>query len=593
MNKIKALLTKEISTFLVRKISSFTYLNVTQFLGALNDNIYKLLIVFFLIQLEGVENSTRILALSGFVFVLPFLIFSASSGTLADRFSKRNIIIFTKFLEIVVMAGAIFAFSFESKTVAYSVLFLLAMQSAIFGPSKYGIIPELVKTEKISQANGLMTTFTFLAIIIGTFCASFILDITGKNFILAAIFCFTLSIIGLITSFCLEYTPPSGSFKRFNIFFLSEIYQTLKTSLTVPSLFPSMLGAAFFLFLGAFAQLNIIPFAMQHLNLTDIQGGYLFLLLALGIGTGSLVAAKISGSNVELGLIPLAGAGITFSCFFMDIFSNSFILIIFNVIILGFLGGMYQVPLDSYIQIASPDKKRGQIVAATNFLSFFGVMLASIMLYFISEVFGYGAAKGFSVMGTITLVVTIVYTFQFYDYLSRFIAMILSKLHFKTIFSGHENIPTEPAIYICTHTAWNDTLLMLGAQNRRMRFFVEEEQDHSKWMKKLYKMLKIVNIPLIDPLENNEKSLKEIKELLMNDISVCIFVENPDICQEFEKLNKSFSFQELLKGTNFPIIPVSIEKGTKEKEAKFFKRLYNKLHVPASVSFGSLVCENN
>src|SRR5699024_5014388 len=115
-------------------------------------------------------------------------------------------------------------------------------------PSKYGILPELVKTERISQANGLMTSFTFLAIIIGTFFASFLLDITSRNFLFAAIFCWSLSLIGLITSFCIEYTPPSGSHKRFNVFFMSEITQTLKKTLKIPSLFTAILGSAFFLF---------------------------------------------------------------------------------------------------------------------------------------------------------------------------------------------------------------------------------------------------------------------------------------------------------------------------------------------------------
>ena len=201
-------------SFLDRRPSSFTYLNVTQFLGALNDNIYKLLIVYFFIQLEGIENSHRILATTGAIFVLPFLLFSASSGTLADRFSKRNIIVLTKVFELVIMALGILAFVYESKLGSYCILFLLATQSAIFGPSKYGILPELVSSDKISKANGLMTSFTFLAIILGTFCASFLLDVSGRDFIIAAIFCAGIALAGVVTSFCIEYTLPSSSSKR-------------------------------------------------------------------------------------------------------------------------------------------------------------------------------------------------------------------------------------------------------------------------------------------------------------------------------------------------------------------------------------------
>ena len=215
------------SSFL-RRLTSFTYLNFTQFLGALNDNIYKLLIVYFLIQLKGMEYSHQILASTGATFVIPFLLFSALSGTLADRFSKRDIIVTTKILELVIMGLAVCAFAFQSVWGSYAILFLLATQSAIFGPSKYGIVPELVSTEKISKANGLMTSFTFLAIILGTFLASFLIQITGRNFIICVIFCTFIALVGLVTSFCIEPTPPSGSEKKFRWFFLREIYQTLK-----------------------------------------------------------------------------------------------------------------------------------------------------------------------------------------------------------------------------------------------------------------------------------------------------------------------------------------------------------------------------
>src|SRR3984885_10995937 len=197
--------------------TSFTYLNVTQFLGALNDNIYKLLIVYFFIQLEGIEYSHQILATTGAIFVIPFLLFSAISGTLADRFSKRDIIVTTKILELVIMGLAVCAFAFQSKWGSYGILFLLATQSAIFGPSKYGIVPELVSSERISKANGLMTSFTYLAIILGTFLASFLIQITDRNFIICAIFCTFIALVGLYTSFCIEPTPPSGSEKKFQV----------------------------------------------------------------------------------------------------------------------------------------------------------------------------------------------------------------------------------------------------------------------------------------------------------------------------------------------------------------------------------------
>lgn len=573
-----------------RKFSSFTYLNVTQFLGALNDNIYKLLIVYFLIQLQGMSHSHEILASTGATFVLPFLLFSAVSGTMADRFSKRDIIVITKILELVIMGLAVLAFAVESTIGSYAILFLLATQSAIFGPSKYGIVPELVSTDRISKANGMMTSFTFLAIILGTFLASFLLEITGRNYIIAAIFCTFIAILGLFNSFCIEVTPPSGSVKRLNVLFLREIYNSLRMASQEPSLLPAVFGSAYFLFLGAFVQLNMIPFAVQSLHLTDIQGGYLFLLTALGIGTGSMIAGKISGKIVELGLIPFGGLGIVIACYLIDLFSSQLSLVIPLVIILGLCGGLYQIPLDSYIQLAAPKKFRGQIVAATNFLSFFGVLCASFLIYLISEVFGLESDKGFTIIGTITLAVTIIFTYQFFDYLTRFVSMLLSRLHFRIRFQGRENIPDCPAVYVCAHTAWNDTLLLMGSQRRRMRFFIEQEQDHSPMMKRLYHLLRIVLIPTIEPLSKNEDCLEAINKLLRKGISVCIFVNSHTVMEEIDKLNHSFAFRKIIEEANYPIIPVVIEKGEKQtNHSPFLSRLLRKFRVPASVRFGGVI----
>jgi acyl-[acyl-carrier-protein]-phospholipid O-acyltransferase/long-chain-fatty-acid--[acyl-carrier-protein] ligase len=204
----------------------------------------------------------------------------------------------------------------------------------------------------------------------------------------------------------------------------------------------------------------------------------------------------------------------------------------------------------------------------------------------ITEVFAFGADKGFTVMGDIALVVTVIITYQYYDYLSRFAAMILSRLHFQITFSGMENVSQTPALYICTHTAWNDTLLMLGAQRCRMRFFIEHEHEHTKWLKRLYHLLRIVNIPSIEPLERNENCLRHIRKILDKGFSVCIFIDDTDINAAIEKFHNSYPFKKILEDTEYNIIPVKIEKGTKEKQPRVFKRLLHKFRVPASITFG-------
>lgn len=571
-------------SFFTNKSSSFTYLNVTQFLGVLNDNIYKLLMAYFIIQMEGIENSARILATAGAVFVTPFLLFSSPSGMMADRLSKRNIIVFAKILEFVIMAAAVLAFLFESVVGSYAILFLMATQSAIFGPSKYGIVPEIVASDRINRANGLLSSFTFLGIIIGTFMASFLVQVSGRNFILAALFCTLLALIGVISSFGIEYTQPAGSKKKVHPWFFWEVYQTLKVANRNHILLTSLFASAYFLFMGAFFQLALIPFAVQMLGLTDVEGGYLFLLTAMGIGAGSVLASRISGTIVELGLVPLAALGIILGCFAMDLGSSHLYVVIPLVIWLGLCGGMYVVPLDSYIQINSPNEWRGQLVATTNFFGFLGALGASMFVYVITEVLHFKADKGFTLLGILTIAINIIFGYQFFDYLSRFLAMALSRVRFHPVYVGRENIPEGPAIYVCTHTAWNDTLLMMGAQRRRIRFFIEQEQDHKRWLKRLYRLFRVAMMSPIDALESKIECVKQIENLLAQGISVCIFVETQAVNREIAKLRQTLD--QLQPGLRYPMVPVTIEKGEKLHQPRYFAKLRNLFRCPATVSIG-------
>jgi acyl-[acyl-carrier-protein]-phospholipid O-acyltransferase / long-chain-fatty-acid--[acyl-carrier-protein] ligase len=583
---MKQLLNNNAPFWIIRKFSSFTYLNITQFLGALNDNVFKLLVIYFLLDLQGMENSATILSKTGAFFVLPFFLFSSYSGVLADRYSKRNIIVFTKIFELFITTSAVIAFILQSPTGVYSILFLIAAQSAIFGPSKYGILPEIVQPDKITSANGLLTSFTFLAIILGSFFASFIVDMTNRNYVIAAFFCVAVSIVGFLASLCIEYTPPSGSTKKIEIFFLKDIYDNLKECMKNPPLMTAILGVAFFLFLGAYAQLNIIPFTVESLHLSDTAGGYLFLLTAIGIGVGGILAGKVSGKVVELGIVPLAGLGLIISCYALDYFSSNLYAVIPLLTLLGLFGGIFEIPLDSFIQVASPNDKRGQILATSNFLSYFGVLLASLLIYINLNLFGFDASKGFTVIGTLSLAFLTFVTFMYYDHISRFIGMLLSTLHFKAKRIGNDLLPKDKAsLLICNHTAWNDTLLILGAQRRCVRFFIQDPKPHKKWFIYLYKLLRIVQLPTIEPLENNPNCLSSIQRTLERGISVCIFVKTEELQKTIQNLDRSYCFHTILSPKEFPFFAVWIDKSYKNIEKKPLKSIRERLRVPASIIF--------
>lgn len=357
---------------------SLHFLNIAQFMGALNDNIFKLVIAYLIIDIQGTEHASIILAKIGATYVIPFLLFSSTAGVLADRFSKQRLMILLKGIEMGTMVLAMIAFGYKSVWGSYLLLFLLSIHSAMFGPPKYAIITELVPKEKVSSANGLITSFTYLAIIIGTFLASFLTEVTDRDYVIVAAFCLLIAIIGFLSTFGIRKTPAQGSDKKLNFLFFKEIYSTLVFCYSRKHLLVAVFGSAYFLFIGAFIQLNIIPYAIFSLNLSEVSGGYLFLSTAFGIALGAFIGGKVSKKRVELGLSCFAGIVISLCLFFLYLFSNQLILVIILLVLLGIFGGLFIVPFDSFIQIFSPNEKRGQIIAANNFLSFCGVLLASL-----------------------------------------------------------------------------------------------------------------------------------------------------------------------------------------------------------------------
>jgi acyl-[acyl-carrier-protein]-phospholipid O-acyltransferase / long-chain-fatty-acid--[acyl-carrier-protein] ligase len=417
---------KQFQAKMRKKQLSFACLNACQFLGALNDNIYKLLTIFLLLSISSAMQASNILASVGALYVIPFLLFSSLAGILADRFSKQNFIMILKGIEIVLMGLAFFAFYTKSSLGCYCVLFLLATHSALFGPSKYSILPEIVEKANLTKANSQLTALTYLAIILGTFLASFLTEKTEGNFVISISFCLLFSIFGFIAALGIRKTPSQKSVKKMSLFFVKEIFQTVGECKKVPLLIPSLFGSAYFLLLGAFTQLNIIPFTLQSLHLSEYVGGYLFLLTALGIAGGSLVAGKFFKAKLTLNTSCLAGAALSLLLFSIAIFSSFLVPVMICLILLGICGSVFVIPFDTFIQVHSPEGKRGQTVAASNFFSFLGVLIASLCVYLFGDLLGLCAASGFFCMGIITAIATMALCLQTLEVFAPFLAKKLS-----------------------------------------------------------------------------------------------------------------------------------------------------------------------
>jgi acyl-[acyl-carrier-protein]-phospholipid O-acyltransferase/long-chain-fatty-acid--[acyl-carrier-protein] ligase len=526
-------------------------------MGALNDNVFKLLVIYFLIHVKGPEQANKILSLASGIFVIPFLLFSSGSGVLADRISKRTIIIFAKILENLITLFGLFAVYFQSEVGLYVALFWMATHSALFAPSKYGIILELVDPKLVSKANGLITSFTYLAIILGTFLASFLLDITGKNFFFAYFACLLIAFFGLISSLFIEKTAPQNSNKKINPFFLYEIYQTVRFAWEIPALLISIASSTFFLFIGAFTQLNIIPFTLQTLNLPELQGGYLFLSMAVGIALGAVTAGKISKESVEPGISCISGLFVGLLFILIHWFGSSFIGAFFLLGALGFFGGAFLVPFDSFIQLKSPDERRGQIVAVNNFFSFVGVLFAALWLFIFNEELGFSASSGFFIMGILTLVIDLFLTGRLSQFFLPFVAKkVLPPLRTLNLTS---QTPPSSSILVLQSKSWLDAVLLFGSfpnlkllipskPFRKFPFF-------NKWF---------VSIDLIPEEFNSSNAFKDLYDKVQKYIEankqVCIFFHTKDS-------SSTLPFLQVIGKMN---IPIAIAHGKKEVYRKSF-----------------------
>ncbi len=481
------------------------FLNGAQFLGALNDNLFKFLNIFLLIDYYGAAASTEVLSWVGLSYVAPFLLFSSMAGILADRFSKQKLIVILKVAEIVIIGASYFVFSAKSPIGCYLLVFLLSSHSAVMGPPKYSIIPELVKKEKISKANGFVTSFTYLAIIIGTFLASFLTQVSGRNFLFCVTFCMIAAIIGLVCALYIPHTEPRKNKKKIRVNFVSQTYQTLKLCRRTPLLLLTVVGSAFFLFVGAFLQLNIIPFAIENLGLSEIGGGYLFLGSSIGIAAGAAIAGKLSKKGIELGLACFASFMLSLFLFCLPMMNTPLGAAV-TLALLGFSGGLYVIPQEAYIQTISASDTRGQIVAAANFLSFVGVLLAPICLFIFGKVLHVSASFGFAVIGLVIFCTSFCMMLRlggiFCHYFSKKCLQPFFEMH---LVGSPLQFKEMRVALLSTTLSWKQVALLLG-ENPAMHLFIVKDMPSARdaWISRF------ANIDFLYYRKNSEQEMLKL-----------------------------------------------------------------------------------
>ena len=551
---------------IVFKPGPFAWLNITQFFGALNDNVFQLLVILFLSSLlidADPDGEASIMAIAGVVFVLPFLLFSHAAGVLADRFSKRNIIVFAKCLEVVVMLGGLVAVILagaSSSIILYVMIFVMCTQSAVFGPSKYGIIPELVPRESLSKANSFLVGLTYLAIIFGTFIPAVMLDkIFPGNFLALAVLCVVISVFGLVACLRITPTPAVGMRRSFTPFFFVDIFKTLFRIRADRYLLLTIIGSAYFLGLAGFIKFNLIQYGQWHLLLSREQSCYLFPVAALGIGLGAILAGKLSGRNIEFGGVPVGAGGLTVTCILFSLLPQA---AVFSAGVLSFfLGiscGLFIVPLNAFIQERAPRERLGEILAVQNFLSFLAVALGMGLLKILASVLGFTASMSFLVVGLLTAVLAVCTIIVLPDFLIRFVVVFITRFFYRMKVRGIENLPTSgPALIVANHVTWVDSMLIAATQQRHIRFMMGRDIYDSSWLKPVFKLMKVIPVSDSDGPRSVLKSLALARAALDAGDIVCIFAEGA-ITRNGNMRAFRPGMERIMKGSNYPIIPVHI-----------------------------------
>ena len=362
--------------------SGFWSLIATQFQTAFNDNALKFLVIYIVVAMNFAHARRDLLILLiGALFALPFIFFSMTGGYFADRYSKRSVTIGTKFLEIAIMGFFIGALALRSVPLECAGVFLISTEAALFGPSKYGLLPELLPERRLSWGNGIIELGTFVASISATMVAGFLADRYHGRETVAGFLLLGLTLVGLATSVGISKVPAADPHKRFRWNPLGDFWSQLRSIRADKVLAWAVLGNTYLWFLAALLQFTIVVYGHDALHVDDAKISYLQAAVGIGIGIGSFAAGYLSGGKIEYGLIPLGATGMTVFGALLYSPGHTLPTAATHLALLGFFGGFFAVPLNALIQHRPRPEQKGGVIAAANLLSFVGVFAAAAAYY--------------------------------------------------------------------------------------------------------------------------------------------------------------------------------------------------------------------
>jgi acyl-[acyl-carrier-protein]-phospholipid O-acyltransferase/long-chain-fatty-acid--[acyl-carrier-protein] ligase len=540
--------------------AGFWSLVATQSQAAFNDNAFRTLVIFLIIGATFSREDRYLTGeLVGALFSLPFILFSMAGGFFADRFSKRTVAIVTRVLGVAVMVVALAGLQQDNRPALFAAVFLMGMLGALFGPTKYGLLPELLPEKNLSWGNGILELTTFLAIILGSVSGAWLCGAFRDRPLYSGAVLMGLAVVGLLASFGISRVPAADPAKKFRLNFLGDFWTQIGVMRRDRVLFLAVLGNTYFWFFGMLLQLNLFFYGKDVLGLSELKTGLLMAALAVGIGVGSYVAGHLSGRKIEYGLIPLGSLGITVFGLLLSRSSLGFEGAAANLALLGFFAGFFAVPINALIQHRPADEVRGGVIGAANLLSFVGVFAASGAHYLMAVKGGVPPPQIFLLAALLTIGSTAYVLYLLPDMLVRLLLWMLTHSLYRIHVEGRDNIPEKGgALFVSNHLSFVDALLLLASTDRFVRFVMFKDIYEHPIVKPFALIMHA--IPISSQLRPRDmiRSLHEASDAIRNEEVVCIFAEG-QITRIGQLLPFRRGFERIMKDVDAPIIPVNLD----------------------------------
>ncbi len=564
----------EHSQFTLLKEKRFLPFFLTQFFGAFNDNVFKNALVI-MIAFKVAGDSDMLVNLAAALFILPFFLFSAVAGQIADKYEKSALIRKIKFTEIIIMSVAAMGFYFNNVPLLLFVLFLMGFQSSLFGPVKYGYLPQHLHKDELVGGNGLIESSTFLSILIGTILGGLLIALDTILPIAISVLCIAMA--GFISAQFIPKTAASSPEIKLNFNIFKATLNNIKFLPSNRVVFLSVLAISWFWFYGSIFLMQIPNFSKKVLFGDEAVVTWLLSMFSIGIGLGSLLCEKLSGKRVEIGLVPLGAIGL--AIFGWDLASaaqqwpvfteiltfeqfwavNGSLRILLDLAFIGVSGGLYIVPLYALVQERSDKKHLSRVIAGNNIINSLFMVLAALLAMFILSYMHWSIPQLFLVTVALNILVTLYIFMVVPEFLMRLIVWFLISTIYRVKPKGMENIPHDgSALLTCNHVSFIDPLILGGFIRRPVRFVMYYKIYNIPVLKWIFKAAKA--IPIAGYKEDQkmyEQAFATVKQALQEGDLVCIFPEGgltPDgSLQEFKS-----GLERIVKETPVPVIPMAL-----------------------------------